>query len=466
MTTIRLFRHYLRVPLLILGVVEATISFLSMYAAAYIRFDSFQQENYYNSINLFIPAILFSFAFIIGMIAVGLYQARSREGLIGVIQRMVVASFLTAITLSAIFYMIPLLFIGRGLLGIALIISVISIGLLRYIVSHRSPDLFKRNILVLGAGKKAESITQLRRRADQIGFSINGFVHLRGERDEIEKDKIIRLNRSLYEYIRHNDIDEVVLAVDDRRNGSIMDDLLDCKMNGISIIDIQTFFERETGKVLIEYLYPSWLVFSDGFYQSVIQQYAKRAFDIVASSILLFLATPFILFAVMAIYLESGLRAPVFYRQVRVGEGGKPFMLLKFRSMRVDAEKNGSAQWATKNDSRVTRVGKIIRKTRIDELPQIYNVLKGDMSFVGPRPERPNFVVDLAEKIPYYAERHRVKPGITGWAQLLYPYGSSEKDAREKLQYDIYYLKNQGLFLDTLILIKTVEVVLFGKGAR
>jgi sugar transferase (PEP-CTERM system associated) len=379
---------------------------------------------------------------------------------------MVVASFLTAITLSAIFYMIPLLFIGRGLLVIALIISVICIGLLRYIISHRSPDLFKRNILVLGAGKKAKSITQLRRRTDQIGFCINGFVHLRGERDEIEKDKIIRLKRSLSEYIQHNDIDEVVLAIDDRRNGSIMDDLLDCKMSGISIIDIQTFFERETGKVLIEYLYPSWLVFSDGFYQDIIQQYAKRAFDIVASSILLFLATPFILFAVMAIYIESGFRAPVFYRQVRVGEGGKPFMLLKFRSMRVDAEKNGSAQWATKNDSRVTRVGKIIRKTRIDELPQIYNVLKGDMSFVGPRPERPNFVVDLAEKIPYYAERHRVKPGITGWAQLLYPYGSSEKDAREKLQYDIYYLKNQGLFLDTLILIKTVEVVLFGKGAR
>jgi len=237
-------------------------------------------------------------------------------------------------------------------------------------------------------------------------------------------------------------------------------------MSGISIIDIQTFFERETGKVLIEYLYPSWLVFSDGFYQDGIQQYAKRAFDIVASSILLFLASPFILFAVTAIYIESGFRAPVFYRQVRVGEGGKPFMLLKFRSMRVDAEKNGSVQWATKNDSRVTKVGKIIRKTRIDELPQIYNVLKGDMSFVGPRPERPNFVVDLAEKIPYYAERHRVKPGITGWAQLLYPYGSSEQDAREKLQYDIYYLKNQGLFLDTLILIKTVEVVLFGKGAR
>lgn len=466
MTTIRLFRHYLRVPLLILGIVEATISFLSMYAAAYIRFDSFQQENYYNSVNLFIPAILFSFVFIISMIAVGLYQARSREGLIGVIQRMVVASFLTAITLSAIFYMIPLLFIGRGLLGIALIISVISIGFLRYIISHRSPDLFKRNILVLGAGKKAKSITKLRRRTDKIGFSINGFVHLRGESDEVEKDKIIKLKRSLSEYIRHNDIDEVVLAVDDRRNGHIMDDLLDCKMSGISIIDIQTFFERETGKVLIEYLYPSWLVFSDGFYQDIIQQYAKRAFDIIASSILLFLATPFILFAVTAIYLESGFRAPVFYRQVRVGEGGKPFMLLKFRSMRVDAEKNGSAQWATKNDSRVTKIGKIIRKTRIDELPQIYNVLKGDMSFVGPRPERPNFVVDLAEKIPYYAERHRVKPGITGWAQLLYPYGSSEKDAREKLQYDIYYLKNQGLFLDTLILIKTVEVVLFGKGAR
>jgi sugar transferase (PEP-CTERM system associated) len=463
MTTIRLFRHYLRIPVVILGAAETCIFFFSMYAAAYLRFDSFQN---FNINNLLIPAGLFSFVLTTYMIAVGLYQARSREGLIGVFQRMVVASILTAITLSAIIYMIPMLFIGRGLLVIAIVISIISIGLLRYIVSQLSPGLFKRNIIVLGAGKKAKSITDLRRRTDSIGFNINGFVHLSGEHDEVVKDKIIRLQRPLIEYVQQNDIDEIVLAIDDRRKGYMMNDLLDCKMTGISIIDIQSFFERETGKVLIEYLYPSWLVFSDGFYNNVLHQYSKRAFDIAASSVLLFLASPIIIITLIAIYIESGLHAPVFYRQVRVGEGGKPFMLLKFRSMRVDAEKNGSAQWATKNDSRVTKVGKLIRKTRIDELPQIYNVLKGDMSFVGPRPERPKFVVELAEKIPYYGERHRVKPGITGWAQLLYPYGASEKDAREKLQYDIYYIKNQSLFLDILILLQTVEVILFGKGAR
>lgn len=466
MTTIRLFRHYVRIPILLLGIAETFISFCSMYLAALLRFDSFQQANYFNSISLFIPAVLFSLALIIYMAAVGLYQARLREGLIGVSQRLVAAAFLTGITLAAIFYLIPMLFVGRGLLLISLIISITSIGLLRYIVSHRNPDLFKRNILVLGAGKKAKSITELRRSKDAIGFILHGFVHLRGEKDEVEKEKIIRLQRPLMEYIQHNNIDEVVLAIEDRRKGYMMDDLLECKMNGINIIDIQGFFERETGKVLIEYLYPSWLVFSDGFYQNAIQYYGKRAFDIIASSILLLIAIPFILFTVIAIYIESGFRAPVFYRQVRVGEGGKPFMLLKFRSMRVDAEKSGSAQWATKNDSRVTKVGKIIRKTRIDELPQIYNVLRGDMSFVGPRPERPKFVVELAEKIPYYTDRHRVKPGITGWAQLLYPYGSSEKDSKEKLQYDMYYIKNRSMFLDTLILVQTVEVVLFGKGAR
>jgi sugar transferase (PEP-CTERM system associated) len=466
MATVRLFRHYLRTPIVILSVVETPIFFASVYVAAYIRFEVLYQNNYGSTPNLLISAILFAMLLTTSMIAVGLYQARLREGFIGLLQRMVVASFLTAIMLSAAFYMIPMLFIGRGLLAIALILSIFSIGLLRYTLYCLKPDLFKRNILVLGAGKKAKPITKLRRRTDRIGFDLHGFVHLPKEHDEVDAEKIIRLERPLIEYVVHHNIDEIVLAIDDRRNTLFMNDLLDCKMHGIDILDMQSFFERETGKILIEHLYPSWLVFSDGFYQGVLQKYSKRAFDIVASSILLLVAAPFIFLTVIAIYMESGFGAPVFYRQVRIGKLGKPFILLKFRSMREDAENKGSAQWAIQNDSRVTKVGKMIRKTRIDELPQIYNVLKGDMSIVGPRPERPKFVVDLAAKIPYYAERHRVKPGITGWAQLLYPYGASEKDAKEKLQYDMYYIKNQSLFLDILILIHTAEVVLFGKGAR
>jgi sugar transferase (PEP-CTERM system associated) len=466
MTTIRLFRHYLRTPILLLGAIETLIFFASVYVAVYLRFKFSYLNNFDINHYFLITAILFAILLNISMISVGLYQARLREGLIGLLQRMVVACVLTAIALSAVFYVLPILFIGRGLLGIAFSVSILSIGFLRYMLSRIKPDLLKRNILVLGAGKKAKTITELRRRSDRVGFILHGFVHLRGEDDEVDIEKIIRLERPLVEYVDQHDIDEIVLAIDDRRKGYMMDDLLDCKMNGIEIVDLQSFFERETGKILIEYLYPSWLVFSDGFYRGLFQKYTKRTFDIVASAILLFFASPLILITIVAIIIENGIKAPIFYRQVRVGEDGRPFMLFKFRSMRVNAEKKGSVKWATQNDSRVTKVGKVIRKMRVDELPQIYNVFKGDMSFVGPRPERPQFVVNLSEKIPYYRERHRVKPGITGWAQLLYPYGASEKDAREKLQYDIYYIKNQSLFLDILILIQTAEVVLFGKGAR
>ena len=213
-------------------------------------------------------------------------------------------------------------------------------------------------------------------------------------------------------------------------------------------------------------LHPSWLIFSDGFLQNPIRLLSKRVFDLVASSALLLVTAPVMLMAAVAILIESGSRGPIIYRQTRVGQGGKPFRLMKFRSMVVDAEQDGVAQWAQKGDSRVTRVGCCMRKTRIDELPQIFNVFKGDMSFVGPRPERPEFVEKLSEKIPFYLARHRVKPGITGWAQICYPYGASEEDAIQKMQYDFYYVKNHSWFLDLMILLNTVEVVLWGKGAR
>jgi sugar transferase (PEP-CTERM system associated) len=234
------------------------------------------------------------------------------------------------------------------------------------------------------------------------------------------------------------------------------------------VIDLLDFFEREAGKVKLDLLSPSWLIYSDGFRGGRFIEYAQHGFDILAAGLLLLITWPIMLAAALAIRLECG-RArpcPIFYRQERVGLGGRSFEVLKFRSMRTDAEQAGKAQWAQKNDPRVTRVGAFIRKVRIDELPQIFNVLRGDMSFVGPRPERPPFVEDLNLKLPYYAERHRVKPGITGWAQLCYPYGSSDRDAMEKLQYDLYYIKNRTMLLNLIILVQTVEVVLFGRGAR
>jgi sugar transferase (PEP-CTERM system associated) len=254
--------------------------------------------------------------------------------------------------------------------------------------------------------------------------------------------------------------------MDDRRREFPVRQLLDCRLNGIEVIDLVNFLERETGRVHLDVLNPSWIIFSEGFRRDALRQTTKRAFDLVASVALVLVTWPLMLVTVLTIVLEDGLRAPIFYRQRRVGLDGHVIDVLKFRSMRVDAEGDGKARWATGADDRVTRVGRIIRKVRIDELPQIFNVLRGDMSFVGPRPERPPFVAQLAESIPYYDERHCAKPGITGWAQVCYPYGSSEKDALEKLQYDLYYVKNHSLLFDLMILLQTVEVVLMGKGGR
>ena len=448
-----------------MGLTESVILLLSVYLGVYVRLDVLPVATAEDA-PLIIQAVVFSLVLILGMIAVGLYQARLREGILGFLLRMVASFFLGTIGLSAIFYLIPSLFLGRGTIAIALLSAFVGIALFRRIIYWREPSIFKRRILVLGAGEKAKAITELRRKSDQFGFTIVGFAHLRGEKDVLDKDKIIFLDRPLKEFVIHHDIHEIVLAVNDRRKALPIHDLLECKMSGIDILDMLSFFERETSKIRLDQLHPSWLVFSDGFSQDPFRHGSKRLFDIVCSLFLLAISWPFMLMAVIAIWLEDGWKSPILYRQVRVGEFGRPFQVLKFRSMREDAEKNGVAQWAKKNDSRVTRVGGLIRKIRVDELPQIFNVLRGDMSFVGPRPERPQFVVQLCEKIPFYEERHRVKPGITGWAQLLYPYGSSEKDAMEKLQYDLYYVKNHSLFLDFLIMLQTAEVILFGKGAR
>ena len=317
-----------------------------------------------------------------------------------------------------------------------------------------------------GAGKRAQGIVQLRRRSDQRGFKIVGYIAA-SEKEEgrvADESKLVTLDDSLLAYCQANAIDEVVIAMDNRRRAFPIAELLDCRLAGIDILEVTSFLERETGKVKLDVLNPSWIIFSDGFRSSALTDALKRSVDILASLLLFVASSPIMLLAAAAIFLESG--GPVLYRQTRVGLTGRHFQLLKFRSMVVDAERDGAPQWAAKNDARVTAVGAFIRKCRIDELPQAINVLRGDMSLVGPRPERPEFVEQLAESIPYYHERHCVKPGITGWAQLLYPYGSSEKDALEKLQYDLYYVKNRSVLIDLMILLQTVEVVFLGKGAR
>jgi sugar transferase (PEP-CTERM system associated) len=257
----------------------------------------------------------------------------------------------------------------------------------------------------------------------------------------------------------------VVLALEERRNALPLQDLLRIKTTGVHVNDISSFLERETGRVDLDSVNPSWLIFSDGFSSGRrLSGIAKRLFDIVVSALLLVVALPLIALFAVAVKLES--KGPAFYRQQRVGRYGEPFNLFKLRSMQSDAEAEGKAIWAAKNDPRVTRIGKFIRKVRIDELPQTWNVLKGDMSFVGPRPERPEFVADLEKQLPYFAERHIVKPGITGWAQINYPYGASLDDSRQKLEYDLYYAKNYTPFLDLVIILQTIRVVIWPEGAR
>ena len=469
---VRIFKHYIHTPYLILGGVEFLVLILSAYTGHWIR--SIELRDIQTSMPF---AIVFAITLTLSMVAMGVYQARLREGYTGMMLRTAVSFFLIGgFAIAVISYLIPILSVGRGVLASSIVVAFLLIALIRWIAeSMLDTDDFKTRILVLGTGNKSLRIaTRMRRRSDQRGFHIDGYVETPGTPNLVEEHgaRILRMNSSLRDYCIDHGIEEVVVAVDERRRTGDgpqpfpIDDLLDCRLSGINVIDVLGFFEREAGHIQIDLLQPSWMVFSDGFADTTIRQLSERLFDIIASISLLLVSWPLMLLTALAIKLEDGWRAPVFYTQTRVGLANENFDVIKFRSMGTNAEKPGAAVWAQRDDPRVTRVGKFIRRSRIDELPQLLNVLKGEMSFVGPRPERPEFVAQLEQKIPYYRERHRVKPGLTGWAQLCYPYGASDDDAKQKLQYDLYYLKNHSVLLDLLILVQTVEVVLVGDGAR
>ena len=268
----------------------------------------------------------------------------------------------------------------------------------------------------------------------------------------------------LQQIMEDHRVDRIIVALDDRRGKLPLGDLLSCKFSGVCITDSLDIQEELTGKIVTQGLYPSWLIFSDGFNRCRPLLLAKRLIDVILSGFLAALSLPIALLTAAVIKMES--KGPVFYAQTRVGEGETTFTILKFRSMCDEAERDCGATWALENDRRITKVGKVIRKLRIDELPQLYNILKGDMSFVGPRPERPEFVEKLKRRIPYYSQRFATKPGLTGWAQVNYPYGASVEDAEEKLQYDLYYIKHLSLLLDLAIILRTAKVVLLGTGAR
>ena len=356
------------------------------------------------------------------------------------------------------------------LAGYALPIMAFGLIAVRSVVHlARRASVGARRILIVGTGEEAQGVATDLGAAGSARRTIVGFYPTSADTaasgSQALAAPVFPKGLSIDEVVRKYRVDEVIVAVREQRGGGVpMDQLLACRIRGIPVLDLAGFFERAKGEVPTDSLKASWLVYGHGFVQGGLRKLIKRVFDLVSSSLLLVIASPVVVLTAIAIKLESP--GPVIYRQERVGLGGRSFMCLKFRSMRADAEKDGVARWATKNDSRVTRVGAFIRKMRIDELPQLISVLKGEMSLVGPRPERPSFVAQLQEQIPFYDIRHSVKPGVTGWAQVRYSYGASVEDARRKHQFDLYYVKNNSLFLDLLVLVETVSVVLFREGAH
>jgi len=461
---IRLFKHYVPNAVLLLGVLDVILLLVAGEVGWIVRVGQLGQA----PLPLYtrLPQLA-SFAVVLetAMIAVGVYGADALQSLRYATARLIVAISLGVIALSAVYFLIPELTLWRSNLLYAMAISILSLIFLRILLGKTlGSQAFKRRIVVLGAGARAERLKQLSK-TPGAAFAVVGYISM-SESQRVIPEAIARdAIYNLADHVVLLNASEVVLALEERRNALPLKDLLRIKTTGVHVNEISTFLERETGRVDLDSVSPSWLIFSDGFSSGrMLSSAFKRLFDITASLVLLVLALPLILIGTIAVKLDS--KGPAFYRQRRVGLYGTGFDIIKLRSMRIDAEVAGKAVWAEKDDPRITRVGRIIRKLRIDELPQCWSVLKGEMSFVGPRPERPQFVEDLEQKLNYYAERHMVKPGITGWAQINYPYGASIEDARQKLEYDLYYAKNYSPFLDILILLQTLRVVLFPEGAR
>jgi len=467
---VRVFNHYFLTPYLLLGVIEFFILVCSVYVGERMRSALSTDFNYDGISIVTMQSLVFGLVMLGCTLSVGVYSSQLREGFTGVVARTFVSYFLLAVSiLTVLYYAFPALYIGRGVLAMSAVSAVLLVLPLRALFYYLvGLNKLKRNVLILGAGNRAQELLELiSRTKESASYVLNGCFPVEGESIVVDKKYIVPQKQNILDYSLDNCISEIIVATDKRRKiegGQFpLNLLMDCRMEGIHISEAISFFEKETGKIEFSLIKPSWIVFSTGYGYSQFKRVVKRLTDILVSIISLVLSLPLMILTAIAIYIDDG--ENVLYKQKRIGYRGKVFTLYKFRSMRIDAEKNG-AVWAKQKDNRVTRVGKFIRSTRLDELPQIYNVIKGDMSFVGPRPERPEFVKDLINEIPYYNERHKVKPGIMGWAQLKYPYGASIEDAAQKLRYDLYYTKNSSLVLDLLIIIQTVEVLLLGKGVR
>lgn len=460
---IRLFKHYVPHAVLLLGLIDCGLLLLAGNFAWTLRAGQIGMDPGMISQRMD-DLLAFAAVVITAMIAVGVYGADALRSMRFAGARLLVAVSLAVIALAFIDFIIPGHTFWRSTLFYAMVASIVLLILNRLVVGGiLGAHAFRRRVLVLGAGPRAKRLKQLSERPGS-GFVIVGYIGM-SEAEPLVPEAIHRSAiHDLALFASNLSASEVVLALEERRNALPLKDLLRIKTAGVHVNEFSSFLERETGRVDLDTLNPSWLIFSDGFSSGrAISSVLKRLFDIAASLLLLLLTLPVIVVFALLVKIDS--KGPAFFRQVRVGLYGEPFEVLKLRSMRTDAEKDG-AQWAQQNDPRVTRLGRFIRKVRVDELPQVWTVLKGQMSFVGPRPEVPAFVDSLEEQLPFYGERHMVKPGITGWAQINYPYGASVEDARAKLEYDLYYAKNYTPFLDLLILLQTLRVVLWSEGAR
>lgn len=461
---IRIFKHYIPHAVVLLCLFDIALLLLAGELAWHVRARQLHIDAG-GITDRIATTIAYAVLILLAMISVGIYGAEPLRSLRHAMARLLVGCSLGVIALSFLDYLVPGLAFWRSTLIYAMAFSIIFLIANRLIVGgFLGAAAFRRRVMVLGAGHRAQRLKTLSEKPGS-GFVIASYIGMSDNPPVVEEAIARSAIHDLNRFVENLGVSEVVLALEERRNALPLQDLLRIKIAGIYVNDFSSFMERETGRVDLDTLNPSWLIFSDGFSSGrAISSIAKRIFDIVASGLVLLLTLPLILIFAALVKLDS--KGPAFFSQTRIGLYGQKFEIMKLRSMCVDAETNGQAQWAQTNDPRVTRVGRLIRKLRIDELPQLWGVLKGEMSFVGPRPERPQFVNDLGETLPYYNERHMVKPGITGWAQINYPYGASIEDARHKLEYDLYYVKNYTPFLDLLILLQTVRVVLWNEGAR
>lgn len=472
MSYIRINKHYVHLPYLFLGIAEAMLLSLAAWLAlSFIESISHIQPAWHFAELNWPPLVVFSLVMSCCTLSMGVYMAMVREGFRSMVLRTVVSFFfLGSLSLYLLGLLLPADFIHQGLIFWGVIFGSLLVILARviFMLVVDTANL-KRRVVIYGAGARAKKLlAELEVERDVLGVNVVGCIPNANENLQVSDAKVLPLPNDWLAFVKSAHISEIVVSPDERRRAEggtafPLNDFLDCKLAGVPSCDALSFCERELGKIDITLLQPSWMLYSDGFKYSKSRFIAKRLFDLALASAFFIVLWPFMLLTAIAVKLESP--GPILYHQVRVGLNGRHFRIYKFRSMRQDAEKNG-AVWAQKNDARVTRVGAFIRNTRLDELPQLYNVLAGSMSFVGPRPERPEFVKDLSEQIPFYDTRHKVKPGLMGWAQLKYPYGASVEDAKNKLQYDLYYTKNHSFLMDMLIMIQTVEIILLGKGVH